>query len=43
MPAGWLRALADPRLVPALRLMHGDLGRDWQRALREEDWANAGA
>jgi len=29
MPAGWLRALADPRLALALRLMHGDPGRDW--------------
>jgi AraC-like DNA-binding protein len=29
MPAGWLRALADQRLAPALRLMHGDPGRDW--------------
>ena len=29
MPAGWLRALADPRVTPALRLMHGDPGRPW--------------
>jgi len=29
MPAGWLRAVADPRLAPALRLMHGDPGRSW--------------
>jgi AraC-like DNA-binding protein len=29
MPAGWLRALADPRITPALRLMHGDPGRSW--------------
>jgi AraC-like DNA-binding protein len=29
MPAGWLRALADPRIAPALRLMHSDPGRDW--------------
>lgn len=29
MPAGWLRALGDPRLAPALRLMHGDPGRAW--------------
>lgn len=29
MPAGWLRALGDPRLAPALRLMHGDPGRNW--------------
>ncbi len=29
MPAGWLRAAADPRLAPALRLMHGDPGRAW--------------
>jgi AraC-like DNA-binding protein len=29
MTAGWLRALADPRIAPALRLMHGDPGRSW--------------
>lgn len=29
MPAGWLRALADPRIATALRLMHGDPGRSW--------------
>lgn len=29
MPAGWLRAVADPRLAPALRLMHGDPRRSW--------------
>lgn len=29
MPAGWLRALADPRIAPALRLMHADPGRSW--------------
>jgi AraC-like DNA-binding protein len=29
MPAGWLRALADPRIAPALRLMHGDPARSW--------------
>lgn len=29
LPAGWLRALADPRTAPALRLMHGEPGRDW--------------
>jgi AraC-like DNA-binding protein len=29
-PAGWLRALGDPRLAPALRLMHGEPGRQWQ-------------
>ena len=28
-PTGWLRALAEPRLAPALRLMHGDPGRAW--------------
>ncbi|PZM13706.1 AraC family transcriptional regulator [Rhizobium tubonense] len=27
--AGWLRALGDPRIAPALRLMHGDPSRDW--------------
>lgn len=26
LPPGWLRALADERLAPALRLMHGDPG-----------------
>jgi AraC-like DNA-binding protein len=29
MPAGWLRALGDSRIAPALRLMHGDPGRGW--------------
>ena len=29
LPAGWLRALADPRIAPALRLMHGDPARSW--------------
>ena len=29
MPPGWLRALGDPRIAPALRLMHGDPGRSW--------------
>lgn len=29
MPAGWLRALADPRIAPALRLLHGDPARAW--------------
>ncbi len=29
MPAGWLRALGDPRIAPALRLMHCDPGRGW--------------
>jgi AraC-like DNA-binding protein len=29
MPAGWLRALADAKAAPALRLMHGDPGRAW--------------
>ena len=29
MPAGWLRALADARAAPALRLMHGEPGRAW--------------
>lgn len=29
MPAGWLRALADPRIAPALRLMHGEPARSW--------------
>lgn len=30
MPAGWLKALVDPRIAPALRLMHSDPGRPWQ-------------
>ncbi|WP_397452878.1 AraC family transcriptional regulator [Pseudomonas sp. NA-150] len=30
LPAGWLRALADPRIAPALRLMHREPGRAWQ-------------
>jgi len=30
LPAGWLRALADPRIAPALRLMHRDPSRSWQ-------------
>jgi AraC-like DNA-binding protein len=29
MPAGWLRALGDARIAPALRLMHGDPARSW--------------
>lgn len=29
LPAGWLRALADAKTAPALRLMHGEPGRDW--------------
>jgi AraC-like DNA-binding protein len=29
MPSGWLRALGDPRIAPALRLMHGDPARAW--------------
>ena len=29
MPASWLKALGDPRIVPALRLMHGDPARSW--------------
>ncbi|WP_414451926.1 AraC family transcriptional regulator [Burkholderia sp. 22PA0099] len=29
MPAGWLRALGDPRIAPALRLMHGEPSRAW--------------
>ncbi|MFI5982488.1 AraC family transcriptional regulator [Streptomyces sp. NPDC051555] len=28
-PAGWLRALADEQIAPALRLMHGDPARQW--------------
>jgi AraC-like DNA-binding protein len=29
MPAGWLRALGNPRLAPALRLMHGAPAHAW--------------
>jgi AraC-like DNA-binding protein len=29
LDAGWLRALGDPRIAPALRLMHGEPGRNW--------------
>ncbi len=29
MPAGWLKVLADARTAPALRMMHGDPGREW--------------
>jgi AraC-like DNA-binding protein len=29
MPPGWLRAIGNPRIAPALRLMHGDPGRGW--------------
>jgi AraC-like DNA-binding protein len=30
LAAGWLRAVTDKRLAPALRLMHGEPGRAWQ-------------
>lgn len=29
-PTGWLRALGEPRLAPAMRLMHGEPARDWR-------------
>lgn len=29
MPPGWLRGLGDPRIAPALVLMHGDPARAW--------------
>lgn len=29
-PQGWLRALGEPRLAPALHLMHGDPSRAWR-------------
>lgn len=29
LPASWLRALGEPRIAPALQLMHGDPGRAW--------------
>lgn len=37
LPVGWLRALADERLAPAVRLMHGDPSHPW----RLEDLARA--
>jgi AraC-like DNA-binding protein len=30
LPAGWLRATSDPRIAPALRLMHGEPAHPWQ-------------
>jgi AraC-like DNA-binding protein len=30
LPSGWLRAISDDRITPALRLMHGDPGRAWR-------------
>lgn len=39
LPAGWLRALADEQLDPALRLMHADPDRPW----RLEELAHAAA
>jgi AraC-like DNA-binding protein len=30
LPAGWLRALADEQLAPALRLMHDEPDRPWR-------------
>ncbi|MFF1909726.1 AraC family transcriptional regulator [Kitasatospora sp. NPDC058218] len=38
-PPGWLRALADEQIAPALRLMHGDPARPW--TLAELAWATA--
>jgi AraC-like DNA-binding protein len=29
LPAGWLRALGDQRIAPALRLMHSNPARSW--------------
>ena len=29
-PRGWLRAVSDERIAPALRLMHGDPSRAWK-------------
>lgn len=37
LDAGWLRALSDARIAPALRLMHGDPARSWHL----EDLASA--
>jgi AraC-like DNA-binding protein len=33
LPTGWLRALRDERLAPALRLIHADPARDWSLAV----------
>jgi AraC-like DNA-binding protein len=30
IPAGWLRTMSDPRLAPALSLMHAEPARAWQ-------------
>jgi AraC-like DNA-binding protein len=30
LASGWLRALGDPRLAPAIQLMHGDPARAWK-------------
>jgi AraC-like DNA-binding protein len=30
LPPGWLRALGDNRIAPALRMMHSDPSRSWQ-------------
>jgi AraC-like DNA-binding protein len=30
LPAGWLRAISDERIAPALRLIHGDPSRTWK-------------
>jgi AraC-like DNA-binding protein len=30
LSAGWLRAIGDERIAPAIRLMHAEPGRDWQ-------------
>ena len=32
LPSGWLRAISDERITPALRLMHGDPARAWSLA-----------
>jgi AraC-like DNA-binding protein len=29
LPSGWLRAMSDQRITPALRLMHGEPSRAW--------------
>lgn len=39
VPAGWLRAIADARIAPALRLIHSDPGRAWKLG----DFAKAAA
>jgi len=39
LPLGWLRALADARIAPALRSMHSNPGHAWGlEELADTDW-----